>query len=144
MFIIVSLYTEIVGPAFTFLIGVIVLGIFGILAPKEILSGMANEQVAVIILLLLIGDIIRKTDIIDWLLTGFPKHQYLSWISIKNDYYCCRIFCFLNNTPLVAIMMPYVHSWGKRNNVAPSKLLIPFLMQPSWVGVLPLSELQRT
>lgn len=66
VFIVVSLYTEIVGPAFTFLIGVIVLGFFGILTPAEILSGMANEQIAVIILLLLIGDIIRKTDMIDW------------------------------------------------------------------------------
>ena len=32
---------------------------------------------------------------------------------------------FLNNTPLVAVMMPYIHSWSKRNNFAPSKFLIP-------------------
>jgi di/tricarboxylate transporter len=31
----------------------------------------------------------------------------------------------LNNTPLVAVMMPYIHSWSKRNNISPSKLLIP-------------------
>jgi di/tricarboxylate transporter len=32
---------------------------------------------------------------------------------------------FLNNTPLVAIMMPYVHRWSRNHNVNPSKLLIP-------------------
>jgi len=32
---------------------------------------------------------------------------------------------FLNNTPLVAIMIPYVRAWAKKNNVASSKLLIP-------------------
>jgi di/tricarboxylate transporter len=32
---------------------------------------------------------------------------------------------FLNNTPLVAVMMPYVNSWTRRNNLAPSKFLIP-------------------
>jgi len=32
---------------------------------------------------------------------------------------------FLNNTPLVAVMIPYVHSWCKRNNISPSKFLIP-------------------
>jgi di/tricarboxylate transporter len=32
---------------------------------------------------------------------------------------------FLNNTPLVAIMMPYVHNWSRRNQVSPSKLLMP-------------------
>jgi di/tricarboxylate transporter len=32
---------------------------------------------------------------------------------------------FLNNTPLVAIMMPYVHRWSRQNKIHPSKLLIP-------------------
>jgi len=32
---------------------------------------------------------------------------------------------FFNNTPLVAVMMPYVHNWSKKNNIPPSKLLIP-------------------
>ena len=32
---------------------------------------------------------------------------------------------FLNNAPLVAVTMPYVNSWTKRNNFSPSKFLIP-------------------
>ena len=32
---------------------------------------------------------------------------------------------FLNNTPIVAIMMPYLYRWGKKNNISVSKLLIP-------------------
>ena len=32
---------------------------------------------------------------------------------------------FLNNAPLVALMMPYVHSWSRKNKISPSKLLIP-------------------
>ncbi len=32
---------------------------------------------------------------------------------------------FLNNTPLVAVMMPYVSSWSKKHQIAASKLLIP-------------------
>ena len=31
----------------------------------------------------------------------------------------------INNTPVVAFMIPYVYQWSKRNKVAPSKLLIP-------------------
>ena len=125
-FIIISLYTEIIGPAFTFLIGVIVLGFFGILTPKEILSGMANEQIAVIILLLLLGDIIRKTDIIDGLFDKvFRKTKSYRGFLIKMIVVVSGFSAFLNNTPLVAIMMPYVHNWSKRNNIKPSKLLIP-------------------
>ena len=126
VFIIFSLYTEIIGPAFTFLIGVIVLGFLGILTPKEILNGMANEQIAVIILLLLIGDIIRKTDIIDWLFDRFFRNTktYKGFLG-RMIFIVAGFSAFLNNTPLVAIMMPYVHSWSKRNDIAPSKLLIP-------------------
>jgi len=126
VFIVVSLYTEIVGPAFTFLIGVIVLGFFGILTPAEILSGLANEQIAVIILLLLIGDIIRKTDIIDWVFDKIFRgtRSYQVFMS-KMIFVVAGFSAFLNNTPLVAIMMPYVHRWSQRNDIPASKLLIP-------------------
>jgi di/tricarboxylate transporter len=67
LFIIVSLYTQIAGPAFTFIIAVLVLGLFGILNPSEILAGFANEQIMVIIMLLLIGEIIRKTGVLEGL-----------------------------------------------------------------------------
>lgn len=125
-FIIISLYTEIVGPAFTFVIGVVVLGLFGILTPSEIIQGFANEQILVIIMLLLLGDIYRKTAIIDQLFnrmfhnantyTGFMWRMMVSVASLS---------AFLNNTPLVAIMMPYVHRWSKNHKINPSKLLIP-------------------
>jgi di/tricarboxylate transporter len=32
---------------------------------------------------------------------------------------------FMNNTPVVAMLVPVVRDWGKRNGVALSKLLIP-------------------
>ena len=124
-FIIISLYTEIIGPAFTFLIGVIVLGFFGILTPKEILSGMANEQIAVIILLLLLGDIIRKTDIIDGLFDKvFRKTKSYRGFLIKMIVVVSGFSAFLNNTPLVTIMMTYVHNWSNRYIITPIKLLI--------------------
>ncbi len=31
----------------------------------------------------------------------------------------------MNNTPIVATMIPYVYKWSKKRNIAPSKLLIP-------------------
>lgn len=31
----------------------------------------------------------------------------------------------MNNTPVVAVMMPHVYSWGKNRGVSPSKLLMP-------------------
>ena len=65
IFILISLYTGLTGTAFTFLIAVIALGLAGILTPSEMLDGFANEQIMVIIILLLIGDVIRRTGVIE-------------------------------------------------------------------------------
>lgn len=125
-FIIVSLYVEIIGPAFTFVVGVVVLGFFGILTPKEILQGFSNEQILVIIMLLLLGDIFRKTAVIDRLFDRmFQKaHTYKGFMA-RMMVTIASMSAFLNNTPLVAIMMPYVHRWSRNHNINPSKLLIP-------------------
>ena len=126
LFILVAFYLELLGASFVFMIAIVILGIFGILTPSEILSGFANEQIAVIILLLLMGEIIRKTTILEGIFDkifvsvknykGFMARMYLIVTSISG---------FLNNTPLVAIMMPYVNTWCKKNDISPSKLLIP-------------------
>ncbi len=125
-FILVSLYKELIGPAFTFVIAISFLGITKILTPKEILSGFANENVIIIILLLLLGDIIRRNSIIEQIfdaifkkVTSYKKFmfQMMSLVAVFSS--------FLNNTPIVAVMMPYINTWGKKTNIAQSKLLIP-------------------
>ncbi len=126
LFIIVSLYKNYFGSGFTFIIGISVLGITGVLTPKEMISGFANEQLAVIVLLLFIGEIIRKSTLIDNMFNRFFKSTFTyKKFLFKLIFPVSALSAFINNTPLVAIMMPYVHNWGKRNNVAPSKLLIP-------------------
>ncbi|WP_234408988.1 hypothetical protein [Marinilabilia salmonicolor] len=73
-FILISLYRELMGAAFTFFIAIMVLGIFKILTPSEILAGFANEQIAVIIMLLLLGDTIRQTSVIEAIFEkAFPR-----------------------------------------------------------------------
>ncbi len=126
IFIVVSLYLELIGPAFTFLIGVIILGVFQILTPKEIMNGFGNDQVAVILMLLLLGDTIRKTDMIDRILDWlFSRTKSYKGFLGRLTGFVGSLSMFMNDTPLVAVMMPYVHSWSRRNHIKPSKLLIP-------------------
>jgi len=126
IFILISLYREILGPAFTFLIAIIIFGVFGVLTPAEILKGFGNEQVAVVLLLLLLGDVIRRTAVVEIIFdrlfrSARSTRGFLSRMTII----IAGFSAFLNNTPLVAVMIPYVHSWCKRNNISPSKFLIP-------------------
>ncbi len=125
-FILTSLYREWMGAAFTFFIAVMVLGIFKILTPGEILEGFANEQIAVIIMLLLLGDAIRQTSVIEIFFARiFPASSSYRGFLARMMIWVGGFSAFLNNTPLVAVMMPYVHQWSQRNNISSSKLLIP-------------------
>lgn len=126
LFILFSLYRNLMGISFTFLIGVVTLGIFGVLTPSEIISGFGNEQVAVVILMLLFSDVLRKTNIIEFIFDRlFHKTRtYRGFIS-RMILAVSGLSMFLNNTPLVAVMMPYINSWTLRNRFSPSKFLIP-------------------
>jgi len=126
IFIIISLYKEFIGAAMTFIIAVIVLGVTHVLEPSEILDGFANEQIAVIVMLLLLGDIYRRTSVLDI----FFDYIFKSSKSVRNFtgkmmFIVAPMSAFLNNTPLVALMMPYVHNTAKKFNAPVSKLLIP-------------------
>ncbi len=126
VFILVSLYKEIFGATFTFLVAVVVLGFFGVLTPAEILAGFANEQIAVIIMLLLMGDIIRRTAIIELVFDkAFQGVKGYRGFLGRMMIIVSGLSAFLNNTPLVAVMMPYVNSWCKKNDISPSKLMMP-------------------
>jgi di/tricarboxylate transporter len=126
LFILISLYRNLFGISFTLLIGIIALGIFGVLTPSEILAGFANEQVAVVILMLLYSDIIRKTDIIEFIFDRlFRKVRTYRGFVGRMMFTVSSLSMFLNNVPLVAVMMPYINSWARCNDFPPSKFLIP-------------------
>lgn len=126
IFILVSLYWNILGPALTFMVGVITLGVFGVLTPGEIMKGFSNEQVAVVIMFLLISDLIRKTGAVEGIFDRYFKYakSYKGFLG-RMMLLISGFSSFINDTPLVALMMPYVHNWCKKNNYPPSKFLIP-------------------
>lgn len=126
LFLVVSLYKEIVGPAMTFIIAVIILGITHVLDPSEILDGFANEQIAVIVMLLLLGDIYRRTSVLDIFFDYiFKRSKSVKNFTARMMFIVAPLSAFLNNTPLVALMLPYVHNSAKRFNTSVSKLMIP-------------------
>ncbi|MBN2480858.1 MAG: SLC13 family permease [Bacteroidales bacterium] len=126
VFILISLYKNLIGISFTFLIAIVTLGIFGILTPVEIIKGFGNEQVAVVIMMLLYSDVLRKTNIIEYSFDRLFRNakSYRGFVS-RMVLTSAGFSMVLNNTPLVAVMMPYIHNWSKRNNFSPSKFLIP-------------------
>jgi len=126
LFIILSLYREWIGPALTFITAVTVLGITRILSPNEILHGFANESLAIIVMLIIIGDVFRKVSNLDKFFERIFKNAKTDrGFVARMMFLVFPISAFIYNTPTVAVMMPIVHQNAKKFNIPISKILIP-------------------
>tara|TARA_B100000809_G_scaffold92439_1_gene91035 strand:+ start:1295 stop:3067 length:1773 start_codon:yes stop_codon:yes gene_type:complete len=125
-FLIVFLYKEWLAPTMTFFIAIVTLVLFDVITPKVALEGFANEQLATIVLLLILGQILNKSEAVDTIFRKFLrksdtpnqfKIKMLSSVGISSAVF--------NNTPLVAMLMPFVYSWAKAKNQPVSRYLLP-------------------
>lgn len=124
-FLVFSLYKEIFTPSLTFFIAIIALLLGGILTPSELLRGLSNQQIIIIFLLVLITAGIRTiygSEIFSKLFsTNLGPKVFLFRMMLTVS----SVSAFLNNTPIVAFMTPYVKDWADRTGNPASKFLIP-------------------
>ena len=125
-FVLISLYFEFIGATFTFVLAVVVLGLTQVLTVKEILEGFSNEPMLLVIMLLLVGEVIRQAGAI----SGFFENMMNRAKTTRGFIFkvltpMAGISAFINNTPLVAIMIPFVQTWTAKMRIPPSKLMIP-------------------
>ena len=124
--LILVLYKNWISTTLAFLSIACILLVFGVISPSEALHGFANEQLAVIILLLILSNVLKKSPAVSGFFrrvlkpTDSPK-----WFLTKLIAMIGGLSAFFNNTPLVAMSMPYVFEWSKTNKTSPSKFLIP-------------------
>lgn len=120
------IYKDYIRPSVGFLLAVLLFTITGVLGTSEVLSGFSNPSIASIILLILITAALRKNFNLELLFDKiFRKAKTYRGFLIRMMSQVAFLSSFINNTPVVALMTPYVFNWGKKNKIAPSKLLIP-------------------
>ena len=117
---------EIAPTDMVFMGAIVLLCVLGILNPAEAFGGFVNNAVLMVGGLLIVAAGLRETGVMDAI-----GHRFLSPIKTEvGALLCLAVFCttksaFLNNTSTVALLIPVVLDWCRKNNVAPSKLLIP-------------------
>ncbi|WP_368733725.1 SLC13 family permease [Glutamicibacter soli] len=104
----------------------LVLMLTGILAPEEALSGFSNTGVLTVAVLYVVAAGLTETGAVQWIaqnLLGRPT-------SIRGAY--ARMLlpvgglsAVLNNTTVVAMLLPAVQEWSQRQRLSSAKLLIP-------------------
>ena len=124
--LIVCLVRNVIRPSILFFFAVLLFIISGIITPDDLLKNYSNKQIITIFLLIILTASLRK---------NFNTEVFMSKIfpaGISSKGFLVRMMAivaffssFLNNTPVVAFMTPYVYSWSKANGTFPSKYLIP-------------------
>lgn len=125
VFLVMSLYREWLNPALTFFVAAIALLLGGIITPLELIKGLSNQQIILIFMLVLVTAGIRGiygSGIFSRLFGDrLPPRKFL----LRMMAFVSTTSAFLNNTPIVAFMIPYVKDWAERTGHPASKFLIP-------------------
>jgi di/tricarboxylate transporter len=106
--------------------GVALLVFAGILSPSAAVAGLANEGMVTVALLFVVSAGMTETGGIAWIaerLFGRPKTTQRAITRLMIP--AATASAFMNNTPLVAMLIPAVNDWAKQIRIAPSKLMIP-------------------
>lgn len=112
--------------ALTFFIAVLILIVTGVLTTDQFLKGFGNRQIAIIFVLIFITGALRDHfNLLGFLDRPFRGARTQRGMLLRMTGIVALGSSFLNNTPVVALMIPYVSDWCKKRGIAPSQLLIP-------------------
>ena len=106
--------------------GVVVLMLAGILGPTEALQGMANEGMISVAALFIVAAGVERTGalaVIVERVLGRPRS--LSAAQLRTMVGPGIVSAFMNNTPVVALLVPAIREWARKNRLSVSKLLMP-------------------
>lgn len=98
-----------------------------IISVKEAFAGFSNPGVISIALLFIVAGGLKSAGLMNTL-SGIMLGKNNSSLRFKLLRLMLPVTAssaFMNNTPIVAILLPSVKSWAEKNNLSPSKFLIP-------------------
>jgi di/tricarboxylate transporter len=113
-------------PDVIFIAALVVLVLARVLSPKDAFAGFASPSVLMVGALFMVAAALRETGALDHLgqrLLGKVNTERggLLWVSSV----ATATSALLNNTTIVAMLLPVVLDWCRKRSISPSRLLIP-------------------
>ncbi|WP_305909108.1 SLC13 family permease [Methylomarinum sp. Ch1-1] len=128
-----------IGPHFVMMAVLTILSVSGVLSSQEALAGFSNSGLITVAAMFVVAAGMHSSGAVDLLV----HHVLGNPGSVRSA--LARIFLpvvllsgFLNNTPVVATLIPAIHTWSRRIGIAPSQLLIPLSYSAILGGTLTL------
>ncbi len=126
-------------PDMVFVGGLVVLCLSGVLNVPDTLAGFSNEGMITVAFLYVFVSGLQQTGGLAWVsqrLLGRPRGLRPAMARLMLP--TLGLSAFLNNTPVVAMLIPVVTEWARKLRLSPSKLLIPLSYSAIFGGTLTL------
>lgn len=127
------------GPHLVMLSVLIVLSATGVISADEALAGFSNTGLITVVAMFVVAAGIHHSggvDLVVHYLLRSPRSVRSAQARIMLP--VALLSGFLNNTPVVATMIPAVHAWSRKIGISPSKLMIPLSYSAILGGTLTL------
>ncbi len=106
--------------------GVIVLLAAGVITPDEAFKGMSNEGMLTVAALFVVAAAVERTGALATVVDrALGRPQSLASAQLRTMVAPAAVSAFMNNTPVVALMVPAIRDWAKKHRLSVSKLLMP-------------------
>ncbi len=114
------------APDLILMSGVLLLILVGVISPSDALAGLSNEGMVTVAILYVVGAGVQQTGGVDAIAKMvFGRPRSLLGAIMRVVFPNIALSGFMNNTPLVAMMIPAVNDFAKTQRIAPSKLMLP-------------------
>ncbi len=113
-------------PDMTLLAGAVVLAVAGVISPEQLVRGFSNPGMLTIAALFVVAAALRETGALDGVGRVVLRRSRGPLTALLR--LCppvAAMSAFLNNTAVVAMMVPVVNDWCRRHRISPSRMLMP-------------------
>jgi di/tricarboxylate transporter len=126
---------EVVG-----LIVMVSLILLGLVSPREGISGFSNEAVVTVAAMFVLSAGLLRTGVIDllgrWVARAAGKSELL--LLLVSLIIVVPLSAFVNNTPVVVVMIPVILGISRKTGIVPSRIFMPVSFGSQFGGTLTL------
>ncbi|MCB9905731.1 MAG: SLC13 family permease [Planctomycetes bacterium] len=119
--------TQLVRTEVTALGIIVALALFGILTPEEALSGFSSPATLTVAAMLVLSVGLERTGVVEFGARLLSRGKASGWRGLMLLLALPTVLfsAFMNNTPVVALMIPVALALARRRELAPSRVLLP-------------------
>jgi len=124
----IFLVKEILDPDIVIFSSLLLLIVGRVVTIKEAFVGFSNSGMLTVGFLFIIAKALQETGVLNQLgniFLGNKKKKKMSIRLLRFLFPVSAISAFFNNTPIVAMLIPVINTWARKNEYAVSKFLIP-------------------